>query len=185
MKLKFYIYLLIFYTLTYAQSNNIQDFNLRYDNCMKFGRTLGVVSGGTLGLAHIYWSATNKTDTNEPLWKNVVTGMPSSLIGGYVGYKTSEWVTQQILERNPKPGKAILKGALYGSIGGAITFTASVVPLFVIGDYMKTIEFNFDSEEMVLGLIGSSILGGIGYGGTFGLAIGIVYGPSLSIYMKF
>ena len=50
---------------------------------------------------------------------------------------------------------------------------------------METIQFNFDGEEMIFGLIGTAILGGIGYGGTFGAAIGIIYGPSLSIYMKF
>jgi len=50
---------------------------------------------------------------------------------------------------------------------------------------MKTIEFNFDGDEIFLGLIGTTILGVVGYGGTFGATIGLVYGPSLSIYMKF
>ncbi len=176
---------LIFTSFLFSQNITPGDFSNRYNNCMKFGRTLGMVGGGTMGLAHIYWSATNMTSTSEPLWKNVVTGIPSSMIGGYVGYKTSVWATKQILKGNPKPGKAILKGALYGGLGGAITFTASVVPLFVIGHYMETIQFNYDSDEMILGLLGSSILGGIGYGGSFGVAIGMAYGPSLSIYMKF
>ena len=120
-----------------------------------------------------------------PLWKNIVTGVPSSVIGGYVGYKTSEWATKQILEGNPKPGKAILKGALYGGIDGAVTFTASLVPLLIIGHHMETIEFNFDGDAILLKLIVSSVLGGLAYGGTFGATIGIIYGPSLSIYMKF
>ena len=185
MKLKYITLLLFLISLSYFQNHIIDDFNYKYNNCLKIGRTLGVVGGGTLGLAHIYWSATNKTSTDEPLWKNFITGIPSSIIGGYVGYKTSEWATKQIIKGNSKPSKAILKGALYGGIDGAITFTASVVPLFIIGHYMKTIEFNFDSDEMIFGLIGSSILGGIGYGGTFGIAIGIIYGLTLSIYMKF
>jgi len=185
MKKSSFILLLFFSGITYSQSNQIDDYAYKYNKCLKTGRILGVVGGGTMGLAHIYWSATNMTNTSEPLWKNVVTGVPSSLIGGYVGYRTSEWATKQILKGNPKPGKAMLKGALYGSIGGAITFTASIVPLFVIGHYMETIEFNFDGDEMLFGLIGTSILGGIGYGGTFGATIGLVYGPSLSIYMKF
>ena len=50
---------------------------------------------------------------------------------------------------------------------------------------METIQFNFNSDEIFLGLIGTTILGGIGYGGTYGATIGIIYGPSLSIYMKF
>ena len=185
MKLKYLIFLLIYISLSYSQRVTTDNLSYKYNKCLKTGRVLGVVGGGTMGLAHIYWSATNKTNTSEPLWKNIVTGVPSSLIGGYVGYKTSEWATKQILKGNPKPSKAILKGALYGGIGGAITFTASVVPLFVIGHYMETIQFNFDGDEMLFGLIGASILGGIGYGGTFGVAIGIIYGPSLSIYMKF
>jgi hypothetical protein len=185
MKLKYFFLLLIFISLSHSQNTTTDNFNYKYNQCLKMGRTLGVVGGGTMGLAHIYWSATNRTSTSEPLWKNVVTGIPSSLIGGYVGYKTSEWTTKQILKGSPKPGKAILKGALCGGIGGAITFTASVVPLFVIGHYMETIQFNFDGDEMLFGLIGASILGGIGYGGTFGATIGIIYGPSLSIYMKF
>jgi len=186
MKSKYFILILIFISLSFTQNitpnNNIDQ---RYNNCIKIGHALGVVGGGTMGLAHIYWSATTMSDESEPLWKNFVTGVPSSIIGGYVGYRTSEWATKQILKGNPKPGKALLKGALYGGIDGAITFTASLLPLFIIGDYMNTIEINFDSDEVFLGLIGSTILGGIGYGGTFGATIGIIYGPSLSIYMKF
>ena len=185
MKLNHFTLLLIFTSLLFSQNIIPNDFNYRYNKCLKTGRVLGMVGGGTMGLAHIYWSATNMSGVHGPLWKNIVTGVPSSLIGGYVGYKTSEWATKQIIKGNSKPSKAILKGALYGGIDGAITFTASVVPLFIIGHYMKTIEFNFDSDEMIFGLIGSSILGGIGYGGTFGIAIGIIYGPTLSIYMKF
>jgi len=185
MKSKYFILLLIFTSLSFTQNITPNNLDQRYNNCIKIGRMLGVVGGGTMGLAHIYWSATNQTSTSEPLWKNIVTGVPSSLIGGYVGYETTEWATKQILNGNPKPGKAFLKGALYGGIGGAITFTASVVPLFVIGHYMETIQFNFDGDETLFGLIGASILGGIGYGGTFGVAIGLIYGPSLSIYMKF
>ena len=185
MKLNHFTLLLIFTSLSFSQNLTPNDFNYKYNKCLKTGRVLGVVGGGTMGLAHIYWSANNMTGTSEPLWKNIVTGVPSSLIGGYVGYKTSEWATKQILKGNPKPGKAFLKGALYGGIDGAITFTASILPLFVIGHYMETIQFNFDGDEILFGLIGTSILGGIGYGGIFGASIGIIYGPSLSIYMKF
>ncbi len=57
--------------------------------------------------------------------------------------------------------------------------------MIVVGNYMKTIKFNFDGDLILLKLIGSSILGGLAYGGTFGFAFGAVYGPCLSIYMKF
>jgi len=185
MKLNHFTLLLIFTSLLFSQNITPNDSNYRYNKCLKAGRVLGVVGGGTMGLAHIYWSTTNMSGVHGPLWKNILTGVPSSLIGGYVGYKTSEWATKQILKGNPKPGKAILKGALYGGIGGAITFTACMVPLLVIGQYMETIQFNFDGDAILFKVIGTAILGGIGYGGTFGATIGIIYGPSLSIYMKF
>jgi hypothetical protein len=185
MKSKYLFLLLIFISLLYSKTSNADSLNFKYNQSLKIGRILGAVGGGTMGLAHIYWSATNMTESNEPLWKNIATGVPSSLIGGYVGYKTTEWATKQILKGNPKPGEALLRGALYGGIDGAVTFTASILPLFIIGHYMETIQFNFNGDEMLLGLIGTSILGGIGYGGTFGATIGMIYGPSLSIYMEF
>jgi len=185
MKLKYFTLLLILISLSYSQNIYTNDFNCKYNKCLKTGRVLGAVGGGTIGLAHIYWSATNMSGVHGPLWKNILTGVPSSLIGGYVGYKTSEWATKQILKGNPKPGKAILKGALYGGIDGAVTFTASLIPLLIIGHYMETIEFNFDGDAILLQVIGAAVLGGIGYGGTFGATIGIIYGPTLSIYMKF
>ena len=105
MKKSSFINLLLLLSIVYPQSNLTNDFNYKYDKCLKTGRVLGVVGGGTMGLAYIYWSANNMTNTSEPLWKNIVAGVPSSLRGGY--------------------------------------------------------------------------------GGTFGATIGLVYGPSLSIYMKF
>ncbi len=78
-----------------------------------------------------------------------------------------------------------MKGALYGAMHGTVVLTASMVPLLVIGHYMETIQFNFDGDDILLKVIGAAVLGGIGYGGTFGATIGIIYGPSLSIYMKF
>jgi len=185
MKLKYFSLLLIFTSLSYSQNITTNDFNYKYNKCLKTGHVLGVVGGSTMGIAQIYWSATNMSGVHGPLWKNIVTGVPSSVIGGYVGYKTSEWATKQILKGNPKPGKAILKGALYGGIDGAITFTASMVPLLVIGHYMETIHFNFDGDAILFKVIGAAVLGGIVYGGTFGATMGIIYGPSLSIYMKF
>ena len=185
MKSKCFITLLIFISLSYSQNITTNDFNYKYNKCIKTGRILGVVGGGTIGLAHIYWSATNMTSTDEPLWKNIVTGIPSSIIGGYVGYSTSEWITSRFLDGSPKPGVAVLKGALYGAIHGTVVLTASMVPLLVIGHYMETIHFNFDGDAILFKVIGSAVLGGIVYGGTIGATFGIIYGPSLSIYMKF
>ena len=185
MKLIYIILLAGFLSTSFTQDLNTEDFNFKYNQCLKTGRILSTVAGSTMGIAHIYWSATNMSGVHGPLWKNVVTGVPSSLIGGYVGYSTSEWITKRFLDGNPKPGTAILKGALYGAVHGATVLTASMVPLLVIGQYMETIQFNFDGEAILFKVIGAAVLGGIGYGGTFGATFGIVYGPSLSIYMKF
>ncbi len=177
--------LLFFISITYSQTNQINDFNYKYNKCLKTGRILSVVAGSTMGIAQIYWSATNMSGVHGPLWKNVITGVPSSVIGGYVGYITSEWTTKHFLNGNPKPGPAMLKGAFYGAIHGAIILTASMIPLLVIGHYMDTIHFNFDGDAMLFKLVGVSIAGGLVYGGIFGATIGIIYGPSLSIYMEF
>ena len=185
MKVKYLVIILFLISFSFSQNPTNTDFNYKYNQCLKTGRILSAVAGSTMGIAHIYWSATNMPGVHGPLWKNVVTGLPSSLIGGYVGYSTSEWITKRFLDGNPKLGTAILKGALYGAVHGATVLTASMVPLLVMGQYMETIQFNFDGEAILFKVIGAAVLGGIGYGATFGATIGIIYGPSLSIYMKF
>ena len=185
MKKLSFLFLIFFISNTYSQTNQINNYNPKYDQCLKTGRILSVVAGSTMGIAQIYWSATNMSGVHGPLWKNVITGIPSSIIGGYVGYSTSEWITSRFLDGSPKPGVAVLKGALYGAIHGTVVLTASMVPLLVIGHYMETIHFNFDGDAILFKVIGSAVLGGIVYGGTIGATFGIIYGPSLSIYMKF
>ncbi len=185
MKKSSFIFLLFFISITYSQTSQIKDFEYKYNQCLKTGRILSVVAGSSMGMAQIYWSATNMSGVHGPLWKNVITGVPSSLIGGYVGYITAEWTTNHFLNSHPKPGRAALKGALYGAIHGATILTASMVPLLVVGHYMDTIHFNFDGDAILFKVITAAIIGGIGYGGIFGATIGIIYGPSLSIYMKF
>jgi len=155
----------------------------REDKCLGFGRWLGVASGSTMGLFHLYWSATDQTGSDEPYWKNLLTGIPSSLIGAYVGHRTTEWTTRQIMKGRPKPFRAALKGAFYGAIDGAIILSASMIPLFILGHYLGTI--NFNEDKSVLEVVGMSILGGVGFGGLTGAAIGCAYGPGLSLYMNF
>ncbi len=185
MKLKYFILIACFLSFSYSQEVIIKDFDYKYNKCLKTGRIFSTIAGSTMGIAQIYWSATNMSGVHGPLWKNVVTGVPSTLIGGYVGYSTSEWITKRFLDGNPKLGTAVLKGALYGAVHGTIVITASMVPLLVIGHYMETIQFNFDSDAILFKIIGAAILGGVAYGGTIGASVGIIYGPSLSIYMKF
>ena len=185
MKLIYIILLAGLLSTSFTQNLNTEDFSYKYNQCLKTGRIISTLAGSTMGIAQIYWSATNMSGVHGPLWKNVITGIPSSLIGGYVGYSTSEWITNRFLDGNPKPGHAVLKGAMYGAIHGTVVLTASMVPLLVIGHYMETIHFNFDGDAILFKVIGSAVLGGIVYGGTVGATFGIIYGPSLSIYMKF
>jgi len=185
MNVKYFVIIFFLISFSYSQNLHNDDFDYKYNQCLKTGRILSTVAGSTMGIAQIYWSATNMSGVHGPLWKNVITGIPSSIIGGYVGYSTSEWITKRFLDGNPKPGTAILKGALYGAVHGATVFTASMVPLLVIGHCIETIHFNFDGDAILFKVIGAAVLGGIVYGGTFGATIGIIYGPSLSIYMKF
>jgi hypothetical protein len=84
MKLKYFTFLLFIISISFSQKITTNDFNFKYNKCLKTGRVLGVIGGSTMGLAQIYWSATNMSGVHGPLWKNIVTGIPSSVIGGYV-----------------------------------------------------------------------------------------------------
>lgn len=155
-------------------------------NCLKAGRWIGALSGSTMGILQIYWSATGMSGIYGPFWKNLVTGVPSAIIGAYVGANTTEWVTRQIMKGHPKPGLAILKGAAYGAVDGAIILAVSFVPLLITGHYMGTIHFNkIGNRWVALKLIKMSIIGGALYGGTIGAGVGAIYGPCISFYMRF
>jgi len=158
---------------------------VKRERCLRAGRIIGGAAGSFMGMAQIYWSATGMSGVHGPVWKNVVTGVPSSLIGGYVGAKTTEWMAGKLLDDKPGPGRAVWRGALYGAAAGAVTFTAEMIPLLIIGHYMDTIHFNMDQDLIVFKLLGASVLGGLVYGGTFGAMGGAVYGPCISWYMDF
>jgi len=163
--------------------------SFRRDRCLQAGRWLGAVSGGMIGVAHIYWSATGVSGIHGPFWKNVVTGIPSVVIGSYIGAKATEWTTRRILKGNPSPGRALLKGAAWGAVDGAVTFTAGLMPLLLMGYCMDTIHFNnmdgMGGDASIPKILGIAVIGGTLYGGTFGAAAGAVYGPCLSLYMRF
>ena len=157
----------------------------REDQCIRTGQWIGAISGSAMGLACIYWRATGVSGVHGPFWKSLVTGIPSAIIGSYVGAKTTKWITMRIMKGNPKPGRAALKGAAYGAIDGAIILTASMAPLLIIGHYTDTIHFNLSDDLIILKLLGASAMGGTLYGGMFGATVGAVYGPCISLYMKF
>jgi len=157
----------------------------RENRCLQTGQWIGAISGSAMGLAHVYWSATGVSGIHGPFWKNLVTGIPSAVLGAYVGSKTTKWTTRQIMRGNPKPGRAAFRGAAYGAINGAIILTSSLVPLLITGYYADTIHFNLSDDLIILKLLGTATMGGILYGGTFGATVGALYGPCISLYMKF
>ena len=157
----------------------------REKRCLQAGKWLGVAGGSFMGLAHIYWSVTGVSGIHGPLWKNLVTGLPSAAIGAFVGAGTTRWATRRIMEGNPAPFKAALKGAAYGAVDGAIVLTAGILPLLLTGHFLETISFNTSEDMIVLKILGASILGGALYGGTFGAGVGLVYGPCISFYLNF
>ncbi len=169
--------------LQYSTANN--DHGSGEDRCIRTGQWIGAISGSAMGLACIYWRATGVSGVHGPFWKSLVTGIPSAIIGSYVGAKTTKWTIRRIMEGNPKPGRAALKGAAYGAIDGAIILTASMVPLLIIGHYTDTIHFNMSNDLIILKLLGASAMGGTLYGGMIGATVGAVYGPCISLYMKF
>ena len=130
------------------------------DRCIRTGQWIGAISGSTMGLACIYWRATGVSGVHGPFWKSLVTGIPSAIIGSYVGAKTTKWTIRRIMKGNPKPGRAALKGAAFGAIDGAIILTASMAPLLIIGHYTDTIHFNMSDDLIILKLLGASAMGG-------------------------
>lgn len=173
--------LLFFISITYSQTNQINDFNYKYNQCLKTGRWTGAITGSTIGLLHFYWLSMDENLS----WKVAAIGIPATIVSTYVGMRSTEWATKQIMKGKPKPWQAALKGALYGAIDGAIILTVSYIPFFITGHYLGKVDFNFSYDLIILKIVGVSILGGALYGGTFGATLGLIYGPSLSIYMKF
>lgn len=153
--------------------------------CLKTARWVGAIAGSAEGLRHIYWSATGVSGIHGPFWKNLLTGVPSSILGAQVGIRTTEWTTKQIMKGTPKPCRAALKGAKYGAMNGAIILATSYAPLLIIGHYLDTIHFNFSDSLIIPKLLGLSVLGGSLYGGTIGATIGAISGPYISMYMEF
>ena len=173
-------------TAAFTRSNLITgEPNQKETNCLRAGQWIGAISGTTMGLLHLYWRATGTSGVHGSIGENLVTAVPSMIIGAYVGSKATKWMTQQIMNGKPKPVRAALKGMAYGAIDGAIMLTASLVPLLVIGHYLGTIKFHFEGDLVLLKIIKSAVIGGVAFGGLTGAVVGTVYGPCISLYMNF
>jgi len=159
-----------------------QDLQLKRENCLTVSRWLGALAGSSMGVFSFYIGFTSN-DIQGPLWKTFAIGIPTTLIGSWVGYHTTEWATRQIMRGEPKPGEATLKGVGYGLIDGAVIGVASMVPLMTIGYLTGGITFNEDVT--LLKVARMATIGGSCFGGMIGFATGGVYGPSISLYLNF
>lgn len=157
----------------------------REQRCLTAGKWVGVAAGSFMGVAHICWTMYDVSGIHGSFGKNIATAVPSAFVGGYVGSKTTPWMTKQIMRGNPGRGRAALRGAGYGALNGAIILSSSMIPLFLMGHALDTIHFNTSEEMIELKLIGISVLGGIAFGGMYGAIIGTAYGTGISLYMRY
>lgn len=174
------------FTSSLSKMNTPVD-NLRQkqNKCLQTARLVGAAAGATKGLLLIYWKATGVSGFHGTVGQSLAIGIPSSIIGAYVGIKSTEWATKQIMDSKPKPGRAMLRGAWYGAINGTIIYAVSSIPVHLLGYYTNTIHYNISTDFMPLKILGLSVLGGMIYGGTFGAFAGLIGGPTISFYMEF
>ncbi|MCK4772939.1 MAG: hypothetical protein KAT18_08460 [Candidatus Latescibacteria bacterium] len=156
--------------------------NSRENRCLQAGRVIGALSGSTMGLFAFYVGIKGD-DLEGPFLQTLAISIPTTVIGAYVGVKGTEWLTRRILDaKQGVPGSA-LRGVAYGFVDGAMIGVASMVTLFSLAYFFDAIHFN---ESMgFIDIIGSATLGGAIFGGMIGAVAGLVYGPGISIYMKF
>ena len=154
----------------------------RAEQVKRTGQWVGLLAGAGISTLHLYWM----TQDRGTGWKVWATGIPPILISSYVGMVTTRWASEQIMKERPKPGKALLKGALFGAIDGSIILAASYLPLFVVGHYLGIIHFNnIEGNFMLFKIIGITLVGSMAYGGSVGAIAGGISGPVISLYMKF
>ena len=154
----------------------------REDQCLRTARLVGGISGSTIGLITLY-AGTFLDDIEGPYWKTLAIGVPTTVVGVWVGMRGTEWMTRKLLAGRDKVPGAAVKGFLYGLLDGALIGSAGFLTALTLGHITGGIEFNDDPG--LLEVMGMSILGGIAYGGTFGATVGLVYGPCISLYMEF
>ena len=152
------------------------------DRCLRAGKTLGAISGSSMGLFALYLGIKGD-DMEGPFWKTLAISIPTIAIGAYVGARGTEWATRQIMKSHPKVAASALKGVAYGVVDGALIGIANMVPLLTLGHLIGAI--NFSDDVGILEVIATSTFGGAIFGGMIGATVGLVYGPAISLYMKY
>lgn len=154
----------------------------REERTLKTGRVLGAISGSSMGLFALYLGIKGD-EFQGPFWKTLAISVPSTIVGAYAGIRGTEWVTRKIIGSRSKIGGSALRGAVYGFADGALIGVASLVPLLTLGHCLNMIDFGEGTG--ILEVIGNATLGGVAFGGMIGAVTGLIYGPCISIYMKF
>ncbi len=155
--------------------------DVRINRCLRTGRIVGALAGGTPGAA-VLWFGT-QGEMEGPYWKTLVTGIPGALCGAWVGARGTEWLTRKLLHARRGILGSALRGAYWGFLDGALTGIAATVPILGIGHLTGAIEFN--RKIGLLEVVGLAAAGGALYGGIYGTTAGFVIGPGISIYMDF
>lgn len=154
----------------------------REEQVLRTARLVGGLSGSTVGLITLY-AGTFLDDIEGPYWKTLAIGIPTTVVGVWVGTRGTEWAARKILAGRDKVPGAAGRGLLYGFLDGALIGSASFLTALTLGHVTGGIEFNEDPG--LLEVMGMSILGGIAYGGLNGAVVGVVSGPCISLYMEF
>lgn len=81
---------------------------------------------------------------------------------------------------------AFFRGIFYEAIAGIATGAAEMAPLMLTGYYMETIQFNdLSGPAKPLRVAAMGLAGGAMYGGAWGLMLGTVYGPGVTLYLAY
>lgn len=154
----------------------------RESRCLQTGRVFGAVVGSSIGLFALY-QGIKGDDINPPFWRTLAVSIPTTIAGAWVGMRGTEWAVRKVMKTRPGIGESALRGILYGALDGALIGTTGFVTALTIGHLTNAITFNDDMG--LLGTVGTAVLGGVLFGGMTGAVVGLVYGPGISIYMKF
>jgi hypothetical protein len=154
----------------------------REEQCLRTARLVGALGGSTVGLITLY-AGTFLDDIEGPYWKTLAIGVPTTVVGVWVGIRGTEWATRKLLAGRDKVPGAAGRGLLYGLLDGALIGSASFVTALTIGHLTGGIEFNDDPG--LLEVMGMGLLGGVLFGGLDGATVGVVCGPCISLYMDF
>jgi len=144
---------------------------------------LGAAAGLGAGAAIALGFSLDAMDT--PLSNTLLLTIPVAAAGAATGALTGRWIADAALANQPSPLFAILGGAwrglFAGALVGSVTFTLNFLIAYPTLDVPEGYWGRFD----YLPTIGLAIAAGGFWGGFYGVSIGGIAMPAISIYMEF